>query len=363
MADQQKINNQKELNKAIQDGTITTEGFLNVFDQLNEVQQEGVRIAVARTAEARDLSTVLKDQLGIVDKRTDSEKAILGIVKEINSAAEENIKLLQSVNDAEKARDNRIKTLSSAARELALAQAQASEQDVIAAQQIFEAKQKVNNALMLQEKLQKKLDESITNQLAAEAKLKALKEDTTASAEEVAAAEALVKAAQDESKLLQERVNRADKLVASADAGLDFALQGTSEAAQQLAIAQESGRQAAENVKVAEGQVEVQEKVRHSLGLVGNTLKGLKGFFGEGLLSGFKLDQVQKDMEKFSQDAEGNVSRFQVLGKGLQSAFSNLGGVLTDPAVIIGSMFKSYMDFEKANKEVRQLTGQSRLLT
>jgi len=237
MADQQKINNQKNLNQAIQDGTANIRDYVTAFESLNEAQKEGVRIAIERTAEARDLSVVLKDQLGIVDKRTDGEKALLGVVKSINTAAEENLKLILSVSEAEKVRDNRIKTLSSAARELALAQAQASEQDVIASERIFEAKQKVLAALKIQEKTQERLDKSITKQVAAEAQLKALKDKEGASAEEIAAAEALVKAAQDESKTLQERVTRADKLVASADAQLDLALQNTSEAAQQLVIA------------------------------------------------------------------------------------------------------------------------------
>ena len=77
MADQQKINNQKNLNQAIQDGTVNARDFLNAFDQLNDIQKEGVRIAVERTSEARDFSEILKSQLGITEKRSDAEKALL----------------------------------------------------------------------------------------------------------------------------------------------------------------------------------------------------------------------------------------------------------------------------------------------
>ena len=43
----------------------------------------------------------------------------------------------------------------------------------------------------------------------------------------------------------------------------------------------------------------------------------------------------------------------------IKSAFRELGNTLRDPAVVFGALAKSFGDFEKANKEVRNLTGQS----
>lgn len=116
-----------------------------------------------------------------------------------------------------------------------------------------------------------------------------------------------------------------------------------------------------EMVAKAGQDVEKRKKLNKALGVTGGLLKGmtkLAGPFADSL----GLDEVQKDMEKFAEGAiKANkpVSRLQTLGVGIRSAFGQLKTTLTDPAVIIGSIVKTFGKFEAANKEVRQLTGQT----
>ena len=116
-----------------------------------------------------------------------------------------------------------------------------------------------------------------------------------------------------------------------------------------------------EMVAKAGQDVETRKKLNEALGITGNSLKGLNELAGN-FSGAFGLDEVQKDMEKFAEDAiksGKSVSRLQTLGVGVASAFGQLGKTLTDPAVIIGSIVKTFGKFEAANKEVRQLTGQT----
>ena len=103
------------------------------------------------------------------------------------------------------------------------------------------------------------------------------------------------------------------------------------------------------------------ENINKSLGVAGNVLKGIKGIGGK-FAEAFGLDQVSADMEEFADKmatVNSRASRLSVLGVGIKSAFGQLGNTLTDPSVIIGGIVKSFGEFEKANTEVRNLTGQS----
>jgi hypothetical protein len=116
-----------------------------------------------------------------------------------------------------------------------------------------------------------------------------------------------------------------------------------------------------ESLDIINKEVETREKVNKSLGFAGNSMKILNSIAG-GLGKALSMDKISTDMEKFANEsirANKEVSRLQTLTVGLKSAFKNLSQPLTDPAIIIGTIIKSFGEFEKANREVRQLTGQS----
>jgi hypothetical protein len=116
-----------------------------------------------------------------------------------------------------------------------------------------------------------------------------------------------------------------------------------------------------ESLDIINKEVETREKVNKTLGFAGNSMKTLNSIAG-GLGKALSMDKISKDMEDFANEsvrAKKEVSRLQTLGVGLKSAFKNLSQPLTDPAIIIGTIIKSFGEFEKANREVRQLTGQS----
>ena len=114
-------------------------------------------------------------------------------------------------------------------------------------------------------------------------------------------------------------------------------------------------------ISQAQEELDVREDVNNAMGIAGGLFKGLNEMAG-GFGKAFKLDKVQKDMEKFADEtirAEGSVSRLSVLGVGLKSAFSNLGSFLTDPTVVFGAIAKGFTEVEKEQQNFRRLTGQN----
>jgi biotin operon repressor len=110
-----------------------------------------------------------------------------------------------------------------------------------------------------------------------------------------------------------------------------------------------------------EEEVKVRKKSNELMGLGGGLISGLNSVAGK-FSSSFKLDEVQKEMEQLADSiAKGEKAgnRLTVLGKGLTTAFKNLGTTLTDPVVVIGALLKGFNDIEKSQKEFRQLTGQN----
>ena len=99
-----------------------------------------------------------------------------------------------------------------------------------------------------------------------------------------------------------------------------------------------------------------------ALGLSGILLKGLNATGGE-FAKALNLDQVQKDMEKFSDElAEAKkkgdgtfditrASKFSVLMKGISSATKNLGKALSDPLVLFNFLLGA------ANATSTRITG------
>ena len=97
------------------------------------------------------------------------------------------------------------------------------------------------------------------------------------------------------------------------------------------------------------------------MGIAGGLTSTLTGLLGP-LANNLGLKEASEEMQKVADRAAETGESFgklKVLGTGISSIFGSLGETLTDPTVIIGTLLKSFNDFEKANKEVRNLTGQS----
>jgi hypothetical protein len=76
MTDQKDINNQKDLNKEL---SATDKALL-----------EAIKKSAQLTEESRSLTEELKDQLGISSRTNETERALLGVSRDITKSAQEN---------------------------------------------------------------------------------------------------------------------------------------------------------------------------------------------------------------------------------------------------------------------------------
>jgi hypothetical protein len=108
-------------------------------------------------------------------------------------------------------------------------------------------------------------------------------------------------------------------------------------------------------------ELEVRKEINRLLGVSGNILKGINELLGP-FAKAFNLDAVSEAMAETADaiargDQAGN--RLTVALSGAQAAGKALVETLSDPAVVVGKIVDVFNDFEKANREVRQLTGQT----
>ena len=108
-------------------------------------------------------------------------------------------------------------------------------------------------------------------------------------------------------------------------------------------------------------ELEVRKEINRLLGVSGNILKGINELLGP-FAKAFNLDAVSEAMAETADaiargDQAGN--RLTVALSGAKAAGKALAETLSDPAVVVGKIVKTFGEFEKVNKEVRQLTGQT----
>jgi len=116
-----------------------------------------------------------------------------------------------------------------------------------------------------------------------------------------------------------------------------------------------------DTVDAIKKQVAERKESNRLLGVSGNIIKGLNSIAGD-FGKAFKLDEVQKDMEKLADEiarGEKAGNRMTVFVKGLQSAGKNLLSTLTDPATIITGAVKGFNEVDKANVAFGRQTGQN----
>lgn len=116
-----------------------------------------------------------------------------------------------------------------------------------------------------------------------------------------------------------------------------------------------------DTVQFVAEEVEIRKESNRLMGVAGGLISGLNAVAGK-FASAFKLDQVQKDMEKLADEiarGEKAGNRLTVLGAGLKSAFSGLTATITDPTVVLGAIFKGFAKVEAQQQEFRRITGQN----
>ena len=116
-----------------------------------------------------------------------------------------------------------------------------------------------------------------------------------------------------------------------------------------------------EALGLIEKEISLRERSNRALGVSGKILKGIENSLGD-FAKAFKLDQVAKDMEKAADEVarlNQNFGRTRVLMAGIKSAGKGLVETITDPTVIIAGIAKSYSEYEKSAREIRQETGVS----
>jgi hypothetical protein len=100
------------------------------------------------------------------------------------------------------------------------------------------------------------------------------------------------------------------------------------------------------------------------MGIGGGLLKGLNQLGGK-FASSLGLEEVTADMQEMADAiARGEKSagalggKMKVLGVGVKSAFTNIGGALMDPTVIFGALINGFKEVDKAATDFARQTGQ-----
>jgi hypothetical protein len=113
-----------------------------------------------------------------------------------------------------------------------------------------------------------------------------------------------------------------------------------------------------------EEEVDIRKESNRLMGIGGGLMKGLNQLGGK-FASSLGLEKVTSDMQEMADAiARGTKSsgalggKMKVLGVGVKSAFTNIGGSLMDPTVIFGALIKGFNDVDKAATDFARQTGQ-----
>lgn len=100
-------------------------------------------------------------------------------------------------------------------------------------------------------------------------------------------------------------------------------------------------------------------KLQASMGIAGALVKTLATIPGLGDAAAKAFEDVERKL-KADAEATGKVaSRWKTFGMIASETSKHLGQALTDPAVILTSIFTTYLDINKASVELSHLTGQN----
>ena len=293
--------------------------------EFNAAAQSGVAVSATLTEEARNLNQELKDQLGVRSKLNEYDKALLSLSRQITASAQENKQVLGDAGNIQKQIAKETEQLAAAEREARIASKGLSDDEIKAANKIAQL-----NAARIQ--AQKNIEGSLAN------------------IENLSGEEAIT---------ARIKLTNQENYLAGLDEGLKRQIDGASKDVQRLAITKGLYDAAQKNLGVSEREAAIQDQIAQKLGIAGNVVGALKSNFG-GFAKAIGIDQVAKDMEKAANDAVRGgkaLSRWGVLGVGIQSAFKGLMSTLTDPTVILASLLKGFKEVDKAAVDFQRTTG------
>ena len=294
--------------------------------EFNAAAQSGVAVSATLTEEARNLNQELKDQLGVRQRLNDFDKALLSISNQITAASQENKEALGDTGNITKQILKENKAIDDVTRERLI-----SEKTIGATQ---------------------KAQAQALNQLN-QSRLTTLSEMDFLRNE-------IATATGDELAVLKQSLNERNNNLATLEGEISLATEGLDKDTQRLALIYGMGEAAQKNLEASEREAELQAKIQNSLGISGKLLGAVAKNFG-GFGKAIGIDQVAKDMEKAANDAVRGgkaLSRWGVLGVGIQSAFKGLMSTLTDPTVILASLLKGFKEVDKAAVDFQRTTGE-----
>ena len=268
MATDKEKQNQEELNKAkVQGNKIQAEG--------NKLQEEHTgaidnarKLAALLTSENRALNEELRFQLGVKQRQSDFDKALLKVARQITAASEQNAVALGRSGDISKAVLKDQITLQDALREADISRVGLANDQVGLATRI----NKLNDqALKLQDKIEKTTADAI-----------GLKGDERKEAEK------------DIQRLKDEQGTKEELLQNS--------LARLKPEGQRLALALQMVDQAKKNVAVKQEEGSIQDQVNKSMGVTGALMKSAKGLMGQlgmgSLANLINLEESTKELKK-----------------------------------------------------------------
>ena len=283
--------------------------------------------AAGLTDQTRSLTEELKDQLNIRSRTSETEKALLGVSRDITKSAQENKVALGQQGTISKQLVKEQNQLLAAQREQLIAQNGLSTEQIAQAQQIADKNQTRLDTLSKIDELQSRL----------------------------------VNTTESERSGIQSSIRGYQDRLAANEASLDAALENADVETQRLALSNQLVAKAQENIKASKEEEATQNKINESMGITGGILKGLNQIGGE-FTKALNLDKVQQDMQKFAEEsirAGKEVSKLQVLGKGISSAFGNLKQKITDPAVIFSTLADAAFSTSQDVANLQRSTGMS----
>jgi len=306
-------------------------GFNEEINKGNQNLEKSNQLASQLTEEARNLTSELKDQLGIRSRLSDGERELLSISQKITQSAQKNKAEIARQGDIQKQINTERQQFLDAERE----------------------KQVIINGLIK--------DGNNTALIAAQEIADINKSIEESQRKELSLRNLIDAASGKEKQNLLDSLNAQQAITESKFQELTTSLEKADSDTERLALAEQLVSKARENIEASTEQQKIQDKITHSMGLAGNILSGLNSI-APGFAKAFKADKIAADMKEFAEkstDAENSVSRLQVLGVGLQSAFSNFKKTLTDPVAIFTTLYNSATAVSQEVTNLQRATGMS----
>jgi len=160
-------------------------------------------------------------------------------------------------------------------------------------------------------------------------------------------------------KIDEQALETRKRLLANLDQRAEKEFATLSSLGQQLAISKLNTREMQKQTEERKKDKETLLKLQASMGIAGALVKTLGSIPGLGDASAKAFEDVERKL-KADAEATGKVaSRWKTFGMIASETSKHLGQALTDPAVILTSIFATYLKINKASVDVLHLTGQN----